>query len=92
MKKATLSPKITIDFPYIQKSDDYYEFDQIKHQHESLLGRKIKFAELGCTGYHYWAVFYIDENELTIQDIKELLKKSGRTENQIKNFIEDLKL
>lgn len=92
MKEITLQPKITVEFPYIQKVDDYHELDFIRDVHEKLLGRKIKFAELGCTGYYYWAVFYIDENELTVQDVKELLRKEGRTEKQIEEFAEDLKL
>lgn len=92
MKKVTLSPKITIDFPYIQKANDYHEFEFIQDEHESLLGRKIKYRELDCVGYNYWAVFYIDENELNVYDVKELLRNEGRTEIQIEKLTKDLVL
>lgn len=92
MKKIILQPKITIEFPYMQKSDDYHEFEMIRDQHEDMLSRKILYQELGTTGYYYWAVFYIEENELTVDDVKELLVEDRRTEEQIENWTADLKL
>ena len=94
MNKIILQPKITIEFPYIQRvTEDWYEFGKILKEHRNLLGRKdIKYQELGCCGIYRFAVFYIDENELTILDIKKMLAEEGLSDEYIDEVTENLEI
>jgi hypothetical protein len=91
MKDVKLQITKELYLPFIDVQFDYHDFEETEKYCKNF-DVNIKWKELGCTGMDYYAIFYLDENKLTVNDVKKFLETAGVTSENIKELTTNLKL